>query len=161
MGTQAVRETRGIIATYEGKPINAYFTSTCGGRTEDGENIFDKAEPYLQGVECSLEGHRYFEPFTINTVRQPAKLRDAANLELAQLMSLLASNGFYLSTAEMTDDWFDETPNASEISNWLNQLATSSPNHLQIHGKNTAKPVELARIYSPDGSIRRITPTRC
>src|SRR5690606_23945076 len=41
MGTQAVRETRGMIATYEGKPIMAYYTSTCGGRTENSENIFD------------------------------------------------------------------------------------------------------------------------
>jgi len=56
MGTRAVRETRGIVATYDGKPIMAYFTSTCGGRTENSENIFDHAEPYLRGVECSLEG---------------------------------------------------------------------------------------------------------
>jgi stage II sporulation protein D len=54
MGTRAVNETRGIVATYQGKPIMAYFTSTCGGRTEDGGNIFDKGEPYLKGVECSL-----------------------------------------------------------------------------------------------------------
>ena len=33
MGTRAVRETRGIVATYKGKPITAYYTSTCGGRT--------------------------------------------------------------------------------------------------------------------------------
>src|SRR4051812_1807960 len=32
MGTQAVQSTRGIIATYQGKPINALYTSTCGGR---------------------------------------------------------------------------------------------------------------------------------
>ena len=67
MGTQAVNETRGMIATYEGKPIMAYFTSTCGGRTENVENVFDTHEPYLRGVECSLEGHRHFEPFLIKT----------------------------------------------------------------------------------------------
>lgn len=37
MGTQAVRETRGMVATYQGKPIMAYYTSTCGGRTESSE----------------------------------------------------------------------------------------------------------------------------
>ncbi len=31
--TQAVTETRGIVAVYQGKPINALYTSTCGGRT--------------------------------------------------------------------------------------------------------------------------------
>src|SRR5436190_14783747 len=80
MGTLAVNSTRGIIATYKGQPINALYTSTCGGRTEDVENIFDKPEPYLRGVECSLEGHRHFEPFLIKTARIPAKVRDEGNL---------------------------------------------------------------------------------
>jgi hypothetical protein len=55
MGTQAVLETRGIVATHRGKPINAMYTSTCGGRTENSENIFEFNEPYLRGVECSLK----------------------------------------------------------------------------------------------------------
>ena len=148
MGTRAVNETRGIVATYEGKPIMAYFTSTCGGRTEDGGNIFDKGAPYLKGVECSIEGHRQFDPFMIRTVRTPAKVRDTANLELVRLMSLFASNGFYLSTSEMTDDWFDETPNVSEISNWLNQLAGRFGKPFPNVDKNTAKPAELAHVLA-------------
>src|SRR5688500_7538437 len=35
LSTRAVDETRGVIATYHGEPINALYTSTCGGRTED------------------------------------------------------------------------------------------------------------------------------
>lgn len=155
MGTQAVTSTRGIIATYKGKPINALYTSTCGGRTENSENIFEFAEPYLRGVECSLEGHRQFEPFLIKTVRQPAKLRDESNIELVRLMSQLASNGFYLSTPQMTDDWFEDVPNQSEMSNWLNQLAGKFGKTFPNVDKNTAKPTELARIltgfiYAPD-----------
>ena len=154
MGTQAVTSTRGIVATYKGKPINALYTSTCGGRTEDSENIFDFAEPYLRGVECSLEAHRHFEPFTIKTIRNPAKIRDDGNLELVRLMSNLASNGFQLSTGQMTDDWFDDTPTQSEMSNWLNQLAGRFGKTYPNVDRDTAKPVELAKIltsfiYSP------------
>jgi stage II sporulation protein D len=148
MGTRAVNETRGIIATYDGKPINALYTSTCGGRTEDSENIFDKAEPYLRGVECSLEAHRYFAPFTIKTVRPAAKLREQGNVELVRLMSLLAVNGFQLSTAEMNDDWFEASPTESELSNWLNQLAIKFGKTFPNVTKETAKPVELARILT-------------
>ena len=148
MGTRAVNETRGIVATYDGKPIMAYFTSTCGGRTEDGGNIFDKGAPYLKGVECSIEGHRHFDPFTIKTQRTPAKLRDAANLDLVRLMSILASNGFYLSSTEITDEWFEEPPNVSEISNWLNQLATRFGKTFPNTDKNTIKPVELAHLLA-------------
>jgi stage II sporulation protein D len=148
MGTQAVMQTRGIVATYKGKPINALYTSTCGGRTENSENIFDFNEPYLRGVECSLEGHRHFEPFLIKTVRIPAKLRDEQNLELVRLMSLLAVNGFQLSTPQMTDDWFEDTPTQSEISNWLNQLAVKFGKTYPNVNKETAKPAELARVLA-------------
>jgi stage II sporulation protein D len=148
MGTQAVLETRGIFASYKGKPINAMYTSTCGGRTEHSENIFDFAEPYLRGVECSLEGDRHFVPFTVKTVRQPAKLRDEKNLELVRLMSLLAVNGFALSTAQMSDDWFENEPTQSELSNWLNQLAVKFGKTFPNVNKDSAKPLELARILA-------------
>ena len=145
----------------KGKPINALYTSTCGGRTENSENIFEYAEPYLRGVECSLEGHRHFEPFLIKTIRQPAKLRDEENLELVRLMSLLASNGFYLSTPQMTDEWFDEVPNESEMSNWLNQIAGKFgkpfPNVNQGNGKaGRARP--HSRVFDLS---HRVTRTRC
>ena len=148
LGTQAVQQTRGIVATYNGKPIMAYYTSTCGGRTEDSENIFDHAEPYLRGVECSLEGRRHFEPFLIKTTRQPARLRDEGNLELVRLMSQLAMNGFYLSTPQMSDDWFDAVPNENEMSNWLNQLAGRFGKTFPNVNRDTAKPTELARILT-------------
>jgi len=155
MGTEAVLSTRGIVATYNGKPINALYTSTCGGRTENSENIFDFNEPYLRGVECSLEAHRYFEPFLIKTTRTPAKLRDDSNIELVRLMSLFAVNGFQLSTGQITDEWLEETPTQSEMSNWMNQLAIKFGKTFPNVNKDTAKPTELAHllvslIYPPD-----------
>jgi len=53
---RAVRETSGIIAAYEGKPIDAMYTSTCGGHTEDAAMLFpSRAAPYLRGVSCAWE----------------------------------------------------------------------------------------------------------
>jgi peptidoglycan hydrolase-like amidase len=53
---QAVEETAGIIAGFNGGPIKALYTSTCGGHTEDAENIFsDLKLPYLKGVDCYPE----------------------------------------------------------------------------------------------------------
>lgn len=162
MGTMAVQQTRGIVATYHGKPITAYYTSTCGGRTEDGGNIFEQGEPYLKGVECSLEGRRHFETFLIKTSRQPAKLRDEGNLELVQLMSLLAANGFNLTTSQMTDNWFEDVPTEGEMSNWLSNLATRFGKPFPVVNRDTAKPVELARIltsfiYGPDFADTMLT----
>lgn len=148
MGTRAVRETSGMIATYNGKPITAYFTSTCGGRTENSENIFDKAEPYLRGVECSLEGREHFDSFMIGTTRTPARLRDEAKLELVRWMSLLAVNGFSLGTGQMTDEWFEEVPAAGEISNWANNLASKFGKPWPNVTKDTAKPLEFAKMLA-------------
>ena len=57
---RAVAETAGEVATYDGEPINALFTSTCGGHTENVENIFPgDAEPYLRGVPCEPEAELF------------------------------------------------------------------------------------------------------
>ncbi len=148
MGTLAVQQTRGIVATYQGKPIMAYFTSTCGGRTESGANIFDNDQPYLQGVECSLEGRRHFEPFLIKTNRQPAKLRDDGNLELVRLMSVYASNGFQLATPQMSDDWFDDVPSDVEVANWLGNVAGKFGKAGPQPMRDQATPIALARTLS-------------
>lgn len=61
LSRQAVDETRGIVATYEGEPIVAMYSSTCGGMTEDFHLIF-KGEPipYLKGgVRCSDSSSRF------------------------------------------------------------------------------------------------------
>jgi len=49
---QAVTATRGQILMYDGQPIDAFFSSTCGGRTEDGAAAFSGADrPYLRAVD--------------------------------------------------------------------------------------------------------------
>ena len=53
MSTQAVQETRGLVMTYEGKPIDALYTSTCGGETSDVSTMFPgRTDPYLRRVRC-------------------------------------------------------------------------------------------------------------
>lgn len=148
MGTAAVQQTRGIVATYQGKPIMAYFTSTCGGRTEDGGNIFDKGEPYLKGVECSLEGHRQFDPFLIRTTRRPSKLRDEGNAELVRVMAMLSVNGFRLATEQMTDDWFDEAPSTAELTSWINQVGAKFGKVFGNLTKDSGKPTEIAAMLA-------------
>ncbi len=148
MGTQAVLQTRGIVATYKGKPINALYTSTCGGRTENSENIFEFNEPYLRGVECSLEGHRHFAPFLIKTSRESARIRDEANAELVRTASLFAVNGFVLATPRFDDDYFEDSPTETELRSWINQLASRFGKPFPNVTKDSAKPIEFARILA-------------
>lgn len=48
----AVRETEGLVLTYELQPIEAYFHASCGGRTETGQAALGRNLPYLTSVKC-------------------------------------------------------------------------------------------------------------
>lgn len=50
---QAVYSTKGKMITYEGKPINAFFHSNSGGKTEIPVNVWGGSYPYLTAVETS------------------------------------------------------------------------------------------------------------
>jgi peptidoglycan hydrolase-like amidase len=67
LATRAVTETKGMIATYGDQPINALYSSTCGGRTESSENIFDEKLPYLVSVMCVYK-HPQPKPFSSRRV---------------------------------------------------------------------------------------------
>jgi SpoIID/LytB domain protein len=62
----ALRATRGVILTWRDEPIQAYYHSTCGGRTAAVEDVWNKApQPYLKSIRdtdshgrawCDLSG---------------------------------------------------------------------------------------------------------
>ena len=47
---RAVDRTAGMIATYRGAPIEALYSANAGGITEDSENVYANALPYLRSV---------------------------------------------------------------------------------------------------------------
>jgi stage II sporulation protein D len=59
----AVRRTAGKILLFEGRPIRAYYHSTCGGRTAAIEEVMDREPaPYLQSVsDQAPDGTDYCE----------------------------------------------------------------------------------------------------
>jgi stage II sporulation protein D len=85
LSNHAVDETRGTAAYYHGALINAYYTSTCGGHTEDGANIFEGyPQPYLRGVACVPE-HSAWSTIRSTAVRAPV---DPESRDLALLTAL-------------------------------------------------------------------------
>lgn len=52
---QAVNETKGQIITYEGKPILTLYFSTSSGKTENSEEVFSSAYPYLKSVDSPYD----------------------------------------------------------------------------------------------------------
>ena len=49
--TEAVNETAGEVACYHGSPIEAVFSASTGGYTENSENVWNTVVPYLRAVK--------------------------------------------------------------------------------------------------------------
>ncbi|WP_425446163.1 stage II sporulation protein D [Dethiothermospora halolimnae] len=52
---EAVDKTKGEVAKYNGKIIEAFFHSNSGGMTENSEDVFSAARPYLKRVESPYD----------------------------------------------------------------------------------------------------------
>lgn len=52
---EAVLETKGEYLTYKGNVIEAFFFSTSVGKTENSEDIFSAARPYLRSVDSAWD----------------------------------------------------------------------------------------------------------
>ena len=52
---QAVKETKGHIIVYNNEPILTLYFSTSSGKTENSEEVFSAAYPYLKSVESPYD----------------------------------------------------------------------------------------------------------
>ncbi len=148
LSTRAVDETRGLIATFEGEPINALYTSTCGGRTENSENIFNQVVSYLRGRECAAESGSALERFIIRTTREPAELRDDGNVTLARDISLLLTQNFGALQERLSDSWLSADASVSEVRNWLANVARVARQVTPVVGEEVNRPPAFATALS-------------
>lgn len=59
---EAVAATKGLIVTYDSIVIDPVYHSTSGGHTENSEEVWQEALPYLRSVPCPWDRHSpYFE----------------------------------------------------------------------------------------------------
>lgn len=84
--TQAVKDTAGEIACYNGTPIEAVFSASTGGYTENSEDVWGNATPYLLAVP-EVAGE-----YGDNTWER--------TLTLQELNSLLSAKGENIGTAK-------------------------------------------------------------
>jgi len=66
---RAVAETRGLIITYEGEPIDATYFSTSNGYTENSEEYWSVEIPYLRSVESPWD--KELSPKYTTVIRMP------------------------------------------------------------------------------------------
>jgi len=98
LSDRAVKETAGLIATYNGQPIDALYTATCGGETSDVGTMFPgRNEPYLKRVRCVED-----EVFTIAGRADSGLLTEQqVNARLFSAIAGLPDNGTSWSAREV------------------------------------------------------------
>lgn len=115
LSTRAVEETKGEVLTYRGRLIDALYTSTCGGRTEDVENIFlGPALPYLRSTECFYEKQKeWLASSSFNLPPIFVQRRDSRPA-VAELMALGV-----LSLGKEEVSWYSQNADEMEAQSWL------------------------------------------
>jgi len=131
----AVDETYGQYILYNGEPINAVFHSSDGGATEDAENVWGYATPYLRGVYDSHEdlnnatnGHWMYE-YTPE-----------------ELQSILNAKGY--SAALIADAYVEEFTNMGNV---------RTVTFVDVNGEKFSFKKEKARTIINSSSLKKYT----
>jgi stage II sporulation protein D len=168
---QAVRDTAGIAIYYDGSPIEAMYSSTCGGRTEDFASVFDRpAVPYLTSIVCAVESAESGAPSPVAAIEGSHDLTatimgsDGAaanrNLELARVLGLGGTEAW-------TIEFLEGAAGTAELRTWVGRarrlapkLATEEPagpalatraGFIQFAAESLFGPAEMAsRISAAD-----------
>ena len=84
----AVNRTAGLIITYEGRPITAYFSSSSGGTTETSEHAWGTATPYTVSVPDSASVDAALNPRFASWTREIPQKVIAQAFALPDVISL-------------------------------------------------------------------------
>lgn len=146
VSNRAVEETRGEVVTWQGQVIDAFFHSTCGGRTADGTEVFAGADrPYLRSIHDVDELGRVWCSISPRFHWQESWTGDALRRTLAE--TLPAAGG----SAELARTLQDLRV--------VDRTATGRVAHLSIRGERAGLtvtgPVARLLLRSADGSILR------
>jgi stage II sporulation protein D len=118
LSSQAVEDTRGQVAVYDGRLINALYTSTCGGATENADAVFGGPPvPYLKSTECIWENERVFG---LNAgAAAPAVYIGPKNVAVE--MAELAGLGVLAIPSDPS--WYSLPAAADEAASWVRRAA--------------------------------------
>jgi len=114
LSSKAVELTHGEVALYRGRVINALYTSTCGGMTEDVEDIFSgPALPYLRSVECVYEKKNEWLLKSRNVIEPIHMNGKNISPEIGFLISLKVI------PPEINPDYYIEESSFTEATGWI------------------------------------------
>lgn len=133
---RGVSETAGEVLTYNGAIIQAFYHSSCGGRTESAENVWGARLPYLKGVDCA-----YCLLTPSAAWEQKVSLRD--------IEERLKSSGYKVSA--VTDIRLGQRNNRGRLKNIL---VVSSRGEISLTGDQFRKAIGYGVIKSTNFTLK-------
>jgi len=115
LSSEAVELTRGEVAQYKGRLIDALYTSTCGGRTENVENVFVEgpALPYLRSQKCIYENQNEWLLRSRKMIQPVFMDGNNISAEIACLVSLEVIN------PESDSHFFEQPATFEDAVSWI------------------------------------------
>ncbi len=118
LSSKAVELTKGEVALYRGRLINALYTSTCGGMTEDVENIFEGPSlPYLKSTKCAYEKRNEWLLRSKNVINPILVNGENISIDIAYLI------GLGVIPPKMNADFYEQEASFEEVTDWVNNAA--------------------------------------
>lgn len=129
----AVDNTAGEIITYQGELVDPVYHASCGGHTENSEDVWKFEVPYLRGVPCPCGDQRETERQVTLTL---AKIEKSLGVQLAAAVTAGGSELFRVVESTSTGRpktllVGDRRLPASEIRQKLGLRSTSFTWHVQ------------------------------
>ena len=91
---QAVDDTEGEIICYNGTPIEAVFSASTGGYTENSENVWNSVVPYLRAVpEVGAVSYTHLDVYKRQGIFTPIGIEQAAETGKSIMYMLEANPG--------------------------------------------------------------------
>ena len=143
LSDRAVSETRGEIAAWEGRAIDALYTATCGGHTEDAKEIFpEQAAPYLVGVPCRAEDEALARTRGVVRGAAPRPVTTELGDDVTREAALLSVAGVFGPVpAERLAKELARAPSAATLRDWTRGLARAAR-----RPEPTGTPIEPATL---------------
>lgn len=134
---RAVLETEGEVLSFGGAVIQAFYHSSCGGRTEASENVWGTSLPYLKGVECQY------------CLTSPASTAWECKLALKEIEERLRTAGYTVSGL------YDVKPGPLNFRGRLKQvILLASKGSVTISGEQFRKAIGYGVIKSTRFTVK-------
>jgi stage II sporulation protein D len=150
LSDRAVQETEGELLIHESKPINALFTATCGGHTENVEVVFPEWRgAYLRGVPCYAETKDLSQAFIeLRGSALPHSISEEPSAGRIPLLRAAAIAASIVPSEAEESTWRAGPLGEGEFRNWLTRLARAAGRPVPADGPSSARRLELWRAIA-------------